>query len=139
VIEFQPGHTPTDLLVRIPDRDVVFTGDILFYHSYPITIDADMIAWRKVLDRLSSYGRRTQFVPGHGPICNIENVREQAALMDDLRAHADKMIRTGATVEEAARRYVVPPAFQSYRQFGWGWRVGAAMENFYKNLVRPNR
>jgi cyclase len=139
VIEFRPGHTPTDLIIRIPDRDVVFTGDVLFYRSYPIAIDADMIAWRKVLDRLSSYGRRTQFIPGHGPVCGVETVREQAAIMDDLHAHAVRMVRIGATADEATRRYVVPRAFQSYRQFGWGWRVGAAMQNLYQNLVPPTR
>jgi cyclase len=136
VIEFHPGHTPTDLIVRIPERDIIFTGDVLFYRSYPIAIDADMIAWRKILDQLSRSGRRTQFVPGHGPVCGLETVREQMAIMDHLRAHAEKMLRIGATAEEAARRYVVPRAFQSYRQFGWGWRVGAAMENFYQNLAR---
>src|SRR5262249_869236 len=31
VIEAHPGHTPTDLIVRIPDRQIVFTGDLLFY------------------------------------------------------------------------------------------------------------
>jgi glyoxylase-like metal-dependent hydrolase (beta-lactamase superfamily II) len=29
VIEAHPGHTPTDLIVRVPDRNIVFTGDLL--------------------------------------------------------------------------------------------------------------
>jgi glyoxylase-like metal-dependent hydrolase (beta-lactamase superfamily II) len=135
VIEFHPGHTPTDLLIRVPERDVVFAGDLLFYRAYPVSIDADMIAWRKVLDTFSSYGRRTQFVPGHGLVCGLQTVRDQADLMDDLRAHAEKMIRIGVTAEEAERRYVAPKPFQTYRNHAWGWTVGAAMQSFYLKLA----
>ncbi len=74
VIESHPGHTVTDLIVRVPDRDIVFTGDLLFNGSYPVSVDADMIAWRKALDRLAAFGRRTQFVPGHRAVCGLETV-----------------------------------------------------------------
>jgi glyoxylase-like metal-dependent hydrolase (beta-lactamase superfamily II) len=137
VIEFHPGHTTTDLLIRVPERDVVFTGDLLFYRAYPVCVDADMIAWRKVLDRLSGYDRRTQFAPGHGPVCGLETVREQSDLMDDLRAHAERMIRMGATAAEAERRYVVPKPFQTYHNGAWGWTVGAAMQSFFLKLAPP--
>ena len=83
----------------------------------------------------SGYGRRTQFVPGHGSVCGVQVVREQAKLMDDLRAHAEKMIRSGVTAEEAERRYVVPKSFQTYRNHAWGWTVGAAMQSFYLKLA----
>jgi cyclase len=138
VIEFHPGHTETDLLIHIPERDVVFTGDLLFNRAYPVSVDADMIAWRKVLDHLAGYRSRTQFVPGHGSVCGVQVVREQVALMDDLRAHAERMIRGGVTAEEAEQRYVVPKAFQSYRNHAWGWTVGAAMQSFYSKLA-PRR
>src|SRR5215831_15938445 len=35
-----------DLIVWVPERDVVFTGDLLFNGAYPVSLDADMIAWR---------------------------------------------------------------------------------------------
>ena len=131
VIEFHPGHTVTDLIIRVPERDVVFTGDLLFNHSYPVSVDADMLAWRKVLDRFAGYGRRTQFVPGHAAVCGLEVVRDQAALMDDLQAHADKMKRAGATAEEAERRYVVPERFKDYHLLSWDFSVGAAMRSYF--------
>jgi len=53
VIEHLVGHTPTDLVVRVPQRDIVFTGDLLFEKSYPVAFDGDMISWRKALDRLA--------------------------------------------------------------------------------------
>ncbi len=132
VLEFHPGHTLTDLIIRVPEHDVVFAGDLLFHHSYPVAIDADMIAWRKVLDRFAGYSRRTRFVPGHGPVCGRETVRDQQDLFDDLRAHAEKMRRSGATAEEAERRYVVPERFRDYRLTFWGLRVGAAMQSYLR-------
>lgn len=132
MIESHPGHTPTDLIIRIPDRDVVFTGDLLFYRDYPVTIDADMRAWRKVLDMFNGYGSQMRFVPGHGPVCRLDVVREQIDVFDDLRAHAEKMKRAGIALDEAKRRYVVPGRFHGFDDFSWNWTIGAAIENYYR-------
>lgn len=133
VIEFHPGNTATDVIVRIPERDVVFAGDLLFNGAYPVSIDADMGAWCKALDIFSGYGRRTRFIPGHGPVCGLETVLDQCALFDDLRAHAEKMVRAGATAEEAERRYLVPERFQNYSIRSWDFTIGAAMRSYLQS------
>jgi glyoxylase-like metal-dependent hydrolase (beta-lactamase superfamily II) len=132
VIEFHLGHTPTDLIIRVPERDVVFAGDLLFYRKYPVSIDADMRAQRKVLDLFASYGRNVRFVPGHGPVCGLDTVREQMDLFDDLRAHAEKMKQAGAGAEEAERRYTAPARFKDFEIFAWGWTIGAALRSYYR-------
>jgi glyoxylase-like metal-dependent hydrolase (beta-lactamase superfamily II) len=131
LIEHQVGHTPTDLVVRVPQRDIVFTGDLLFEKSYPVAFDCDMASWRKALDRLAGYGRATRFVPGHGPICGVEVVHEFADLIDDLHSHSERMIRAGASIEEATRRYAVPPRFEKFGMFSWDWAIGGAMRSYY--------
>ena len=131
VLEFHTGHTVTDLIVRVPERDIVFAGDLLFNRAYPVAIDADMIAWRKVLDEFAGYSRAMRIVPGHGPVCGREAVEEQRALFDDLRAHADKMKRAGASVDEAERRYTMPKRFQDFRMRSWDFSVGAAMRSYF--------
>jgi glyoxylase-like metal-dependent hydrolase (beta-lactamase superfamily II) len=132
VIESHPGHTPTDLIIRIPDRDIVFTGDLLFYRDYPVAFDADVRACRKILEMFLSYGSEMRFVPGHGPVCGIDIVREQIDLTDDLRAYAEKMKRAGVALNEAKRRYKVPARFQGFDDFSWDWTVGAAIEGYYR-------
>lgn len=132
VIESHPGHTPTDLILRIPDRSIVFTGDLLFYRDYPVTIDADMRAWRTVLDMFNGYGSKMRFVPGHGSVCGIDIVREQIDVFDDLRAHAEKMKRAGIALDEAKRRYIVPARFHGFDDFSWNWTIGAAIANYYR-------
>jgi glyoxylase-like metal-dependent hydrolase (beta-lactamase superfamily II) len=139
VIEFHPGHTSTDLIIRVPEHDLVFAGDLLFNGAYPVSIDADMIAWRKVLDVFAAYGRGTRFVPGHREMCGLDTVREQAALMDDLRAHAEKMIRAGASAAEAERRYKVPQRFQHCQIHSWGLTVEAAMRSYFSRLAPAHK
>jgi len=134
VIEFHPGHTASDVIVRVPEHDLVFAGDLLFNHSYPVSLDADMIAWRKVLDRFAAYSRRTRFVPGHGPVCRRETVQDQCALFDDLHTHAEKMIRAAVSIDEAERRYTVPQRFQTYGLHSWDFTVGAAMRSYFTRL-----
>jgi glyoxylase-like metal-dependent hydrolase (beta-lactamase superfamily II) len=130
VIESHPGHTPTDLIIRIPDHDIVFTGDLLFYRDYPVAIDANMRAWRKVLDMFHSYGSKMRFVPGHGPVCGIDVVREQMDLFDDLQSQAEKMKAAGISLDEAKRRYTVPARFHGFDDFSWRWTIGAAIGNY---------
>ena len=108
VLECRRGHTPTDVVVRVPEREVLFVGDLLFHREYPVCIDADMLAWRKVLEPMAAEPASVRFVPGHGPICDRGTVREFIDLLDDLHAHAEKMIAAGASSSEAEDRYVVP-------------------------------
>ena len=131
IIESHAGHTQADLIVRVPERNVVFTGDLLFNGRYTVAVDADMVAWRRTLDRFAAYDRRRQFVPGHQAACGREVVREQSARMDDLRAHGEKMMRAGATAEEAERRHIVPKRFQKYEVDPRAFTIGAAMRSYY--------
>jgi glyoxylase-like metal-dependent hydrolase (beta-lactamase superfamily II) len=140
VIEFHPGHSQTDLIIRVPERDVVFTGDLFFNHAYPVVADSDLVAWRRVVDLLATFDPRTRFIPGHGAIGRVDDVRLQAALMDDLRGHADRMMQAGATAEEAERRYQVPPRFRGFDLLCWAFTVGGAMKAYFANAAsRPNQ
>ena len=67
VIESYPGHTPGDLIVRVPQRNVVFTGDLLFNGMYPATSDANLGGWRKALETFSGYDKETLFSPAMVP------------------------------------------------------------------------
>lgn len=136
VIEYHPGHSPSDLIIRVPERDVVYTGDLLFNKEYPVTLDADMGAWRRVLDLFAAYDKKTQFIPGHGNAGNRAAVAELADLFDDWHAHAEKMMKSGATVEEAEERYTLPKRFESGPMLGWRFTVGDAMRSYYKAAGR---
>jgi len=132
VIETHPGHTPGDLIMRVPDADVVFTGDLIFNHSYPVTFDADVLGWLKTLDAFGRYGRKTVFVPGHGAVCSQEAVDLLKSVFADLAQHARQMAQMGVPLHEAQARYSVPEQYKSLGLFTWGFCIDQAVAQFYQ-------
>jgi biotin operon repressor len=90
-----------------------------------------MIRWRKILDVFAGYGRQIRFVPGHGPVCGQETVRDQINIFDDLRAHAEKMRHAGVPVEIAEQHYRVPKAYRRFDTSAWHYCVGSALLSYY--------
>lgn len=133
-IDAKPGHTPTDLVVGVPDRGVIFTGDLVQHGMYPVAKDANMTAWRKVLDGFLKEPASTRFVPGHGGVCGVKDVRAFAEVFDDLREHAERMMKAGVPVREAQHNYVVPERFKDRYVHSWGFTIGAAVAKYYEEL-----
>jgi glyoxylase-like metal-dependent hydrolase (beta-lactamase superfamily II) len=131
VVEMHNGHSATDVIVRIPDQHIVFTGDLLFSSWYPETFDSAFNLWRATLATFAGYEKDTIFVPGHGPICGQDGVALARAVLDDLTEQADKLFDAGVTVDEATDRYVVPDRFKSFHIYSWAFTIGAAMNRLY--------
>jgi len=134
VIESHPGHTPSDLIVRVPQRNVVFTGDLLFNGWYPATTDANLSGWRKALETFSGFDKETLFVPGHGQLCGLEGIATLRSVFDDLADQASKMYKAGIPVEEAQQRYAVPERFKGFPIFAWSFCIGPAIAKFYEEF-----
>jgi glyoxylase-like metal-dependent hydrolase (beta-lactamase superfamily II) len=133
VIESYPGHSGTDLVVRVPDQNVVYTGDLLFSGLYPVCFDekATVSGWRQTLKTFASWDKDTLFVPGHGQLCGQRGIATVREIFDDIAAQADKMFRAGVPVEEAQHRYVVPEKFKNFPVFAWGFTIGPAITKLY--------
>jgi glyoxylase-like metal-dependent hydrolase (beta-lactamase superfamily II) len=131
MIETYIGHTDTDLIFRVPEQNVVYTGDLLTGGQYPVNINGYASKWRATLAKFATFDKDTLFVPGHGPICSQEGVAEMRACFDDLAEQAEKLYKAGVPVEEAVERYVVPDKHKTYRQFSWGFCIGRTIEQLY--------
>ena len=131
IIETYIGHTDTDLIFRVPEQNVVYTGDLLTGGQYPVNINGYPTQWRATLAKFATFDRSTLFVPGHGPIFGQEGVAEMRGCFDDLAEQAEKSYKAGVPVEEAVERYVVPDRYRNYRQFSWGFAIGRTIEQFY--------
>src|SRR5260370_11268697 len=97
VIATYPGHSGTDVIVRVPQQNVVYAGDLLFSSMYPVCFDAQatVSGWRQTLKTFASWNKDTLFVPGHGPICGQEGIALLRALFDDIEEQAQKMHKAG--------------------------------------------
>ena len=137
VIEHFPGHSGTDLIVRVPDQKVVYAGDLVFSHAYPACFDekCTMSGWRKTLQTFASWDKDTLFVPGHGPVCGQEGIRDLRDLFDDLYLQAEKMHQAGVPLPDATDQYVIPEKFKTYAVFAWGFCIAGAISKIYAEMV----
>jgi cyclase len=131
VIEAFIGHTDTDLIIRVPDQNLIFTGDLLVNGQYPVNINGYPTSWRAALATFATFDKNTLFIPGHGQPFGQEVVAFNRAMFDDIAEQAEKLYKAGVPVEEATERYVVPDKYKNLRQFSWGFAFGRTIEQFY--------
>jgi glyoxylase-like metal-dependent hydrolase (beta-lactamase superfamily II) len=133
VIESYLGHSGTDIIVRVPEQNVVYTGDLLFSGLYPVCFDpqATVSGWRQTLKTFASWDKDTVFVPGHGPICGQEGIALFRALFDDIEDQAQKMHKAGVPAAEAADLYVIPDKYRSVGIFVWDFSIAPAITKLY--------
>ncbi|MFF9015613.1 MBL fold metallo-hydrolase [Streptomyces sp. NPDC014870] len=62
-----PAHTTGDSIVHVPERGVVFTGDLVFHGGTPFLPMGSLAGSLRALDLLRSLAAPT-VVPGHGPV-----------------------------------------------------------------------
>jgi cyclase len=131
VIETYIGHTDTDLIIRVPDQNIAFTGDLLVNSQYPTNINGFPTPWRATLAKIAAFDKNTIFVPGHGEIGTQETVALMRAVFDDIAGQAGKLYKAGVPVEDAVERYVVPAKYKDFRQFSWGFCISRTIEQLY--------
>jgi cyclase len=133
VLEFYPGHSGTDMVVRVPEQNVLYTGDLLFSGWYPVCFDekATISGWRETLKKFAALDKDTLFVPGHGQICGQEGIATLREVFDDIVGQAEKMYKAGVPVEEAQHRYTVPDKFKNFPIYAWGFTIGPAITKLY--------
>lgn len=80
------GHSTADLIVRLPELGVVFTGDLVEEDDPPQAgADASLSEWAQSLRTLLSFPETTIFVPGHGVPVDREFVERQLEDIEGLR------------------------------------------------------
>src|SRR6266436_1969055 len=133
VIESYPGHSGTDVIVRVPEQNVVYAGDLLFSNMYPVCFDtqATVSGWRQTLKTFASWDKDTLFVPGHGPVCGQEGIALLRALFDDIEEQAQKMHKAGVLALEAADLYEIPEKYKNVAIFAWDFSIGPTITKLY--------
>jgi glyoxylase-like metal-dependent hydrolase (beta-lactamase superfamily II) len=133
MIEHYPGHSGTDMIVRVPEQNVVYTGDLLFNAYYPVSFDeqATIAGWRQTLKTFASWDKDTIFVPGHGQICGQQEVALFRSMFDDIEEQAQKLHKSGVQATEAADLYVIPERFKNMTVFSWDFTIGPTILKLY--------
>jgi cyclase len=96
-----PAHTNNDVVIWIPDREVLITGDIVFNNGTPLVLSGSIAGWIDAIDGLRELGAKT-LIPGHGPVCGPELFDDMTAYLRFVQAAARKGFEADATELEVA-------------------------------------
>ena len=120
VVKTVLGHTGGDLTVSVPDAKVLFTGDMLWRKIAPNLIDGSVAQWQATDADFAAMrdAAQTTFVPGHGDVADLKDLREFRAYLLDLERLVAEGRRVGLKDEALARR-VAPKLRTLYP----GWTI----------------
>lgn len=115
------GHTAGDIVAWVPDAGVMFSGDLVEYHSACYCGDAHFKDWPKTLDAIASFIPRA-VVPGRGDaLTHKDEVKDGLALTRDFLTTL-----YGSVSESAAKGLSLKDAFD---------RANAAMVPRFGNFA----
>jgi glyoxylase-like metal-dependent hydrolase (beta-lactamase superfamily II) len=128
------GHTGGDLVVRVPDADVVMAGDLLEESGAPVFgEDSFPLEWATTIDVvLGMLTTSSVVVPGHGLTVDRAWVEQQRNDLAWVTSNIRELAGRGVPVEQAA----------AAAEWPWrcdDWRFAGAIERGYAQLPRAAR
>ena len=108
LIHVGPCHELGDTIIHVPSEGVLFTGDIVFRECTPLGWIGTYENWFKCLDLITELNPEV-IVPGHGPICGMEGVRDMRDYLKYVRDEAKILFDERIPVVEAAKRIEFGP------------------------------
>jgi glyoxylase-like metal-dependent hydrolase (beta-lactamase superfamily II) len=115
-----PCHQVGDTIIHIPGERVVFAGDVLFRQCTPVSWTGSYEKWFKCPDLLIELNPEV-IVPGHGPLCGTEGVKEMKAYLQYVRDESRECFDAGIPSLEAAKKIEFGPYSEWLRKLSsWG-------------------
>lgn len=96
-----PAHTDNDAIVWLPERKVLFGGDLLFNGVTPFVVQGSVGGMLETLAAVDELGAEV-LVPGHGPVSGPEVIAEVTSYLRFVQDVAAKGVAAGIPPLEAA-------------------------------------
>ena len=120
LMQLGAGHTSGDIVAWVPDAGVMFTGDLIEYHSACYCGDAHLRAWPHTLNAIRDFNPKA-IAPGRGDALDSrQTVLEALAMTRDfvstLYGVAEMTVAKGRTLKDSfvATREAMDPKFGSF-------------------------
>ena len=97
-----PAHTTNDVVVWLPERRLLFTGDLVFNGGTPFVAMGSIAGSLVALERLRAFDAEI-VVPGHGSVCGPQVMDDIEAYLSFIQDIARSAFDSGLTPLEAAR------------------------------------
>ncbi|MDJ0342814.1 MBL fold metallo-hydrolase [Streptomyces sp. H10-C2] len=128
--EVGPAHTVGDLIMHLPQRDVVCAGDIVFINDHPVHWAGTLEEIHHACQRVLALQPNT-IVPGHGPVVGPDRVREYADYLEALRERIHHLHGLQWSVEETTADLLRRDAHPTW---GLSERMAIAAMREYRHL-----
>jgi glyoxylase-like metal-dependent hydrolase (beta-lactamase superfamily II) len=104
------AHTPGDMMVWLPQKNVLFTGDVVYVDRMlgviPVSHTKHWLVTFAVIEQLNP----AVLVPGHGRVTNLATAKaDTQAYLLALRAHMKKAVDDGTDVSAAVKSFDAAP------------------------------
>src|SRR5205085_4163560 len=84
LMQLGAGHTSGDIVAYVPDADVMFTGDLIEYHSACYCGDAHLREWPMTLNEIRAFNPKA-IAPGRGDaLKGLATARDAIAMTRDF-------------------------------------------------------
>ena len=101
---FGPGHTDGDTIVFFKKNNVIHAGDSFVTYGYPFVDLNDGGSFKGFINILSQIiaisNGQTKIIPGHGPVCNINDVITLKNILQEHYEITEKGYTEGLSVEQ---------------------------------------
>ncbi|HYZ52546.1 MAG TPA: MBL fold metallo-hydrolase [Streptosporangiaceae bacterium] len=104
-----PAHTTNDSIVFIPDRSVLFAGDLLFNGGTPFLLWGSVSGAIEVLEQVVRPLGAQTIIAGHGPVCGPEVIDDVLGYLRFVQDVARRGKDAGLSPLEAARETDLGP------------------------------
>lgn len=104
-----PAHTTNDSLLWVPERSVLFVGDLLFNGGTPFLLMGSVTGAIEVLETVVRPLRAQTIVAGHGPVSGPELIDDVLGYLRFVQETARTASAAGLTPLEAAREVDLGP------------------------------
>ncbi|MGY5854209.1 MAG: MBL fold metallo-hydrolase [Candidatus Thorarchaeota archaeon] len=110
------GHTPGSSVVIVEPEHIMYCGDLIFNKSFPYAGDpgCDPDQWIVVLKEIES-AKYEKIIPGHGPICDNEVIREHIDFLSNLRDLVKDSLEKGLTDDQFIEKGLTPDFYVDER------------------------
>jgi cyclase len=98
-----PAHTTNDSIIHVPDRGVLFAGDLLFNGGTPFLLMGSVSGAIEVLEQVIKPLNAPVIVAGHGPVCGPELIEDMLGYLRFVQDVARRAKLAGLTPLQAAR------------------------------------
>ncbi|QDM27421.1 MBL fold metallo-hydrolase [Tardiphaga sp. vice304] len=120
LMQLGAGHTSGDIVAWVPDAEVMFSGDLIEYHSACYCGDAHLREWPATLNEIRDFNPKA-IAPGRGDaLKGLATGRDAIAMTRDfvtsLYGAAESAVAKGWHLKQtmAAAREVMDPKFSSF-------------------------